>query len=135
MDSRLQQAAGAYAGIPNSVYTTNERNLDKGSSMPEETWAPMYLTKNAILEKRLYLIFKDKFELFCKKQNDYGPGNIAKFGEHGVLVRVSDKVERLINLMNNGTIPNNESIADTWDDILLYAAIAILVREGHWPTS
>ena len=36
--------------------------------------------------------------LFDKKQHDYGPQNISKFGMLGVLVRSSDKLERLIHL-------------------------------------
>ena len=40
-------------------------------------------------------------QLFDKKHSDYGPHNIDKFGIMGVLVRSSDKMERLINLPNN----------------------------------
>ena len=38
-------------------------------------------------------------KLFDKKQRDYGSGNIARFGEQGVLVRSSDKFERLVILL------------------------------------
>lgn len=36
--------------------------------------------------------------LFDIKQQDYGPGNIARFGTFGCVVRMSDKLERLNNL-------------------------------------
>ena len=111
---------------------TVNRNLHTDDIM----WGPAYSTSYNALESALYIIFKDKFELFCKKQMDYGPFNISKFGEYGVLIRTSDKVERMINLSKRITlkeIPANESIDDTWSDILLYAAIALLIRQGSWP--
>lgn len=48
--------------------------------------------------KKFIALFLDHIQLFDKKQLDYGRENIAKFGEQGVLVRTSDKLERLINL-------------------------------------
>ena len=69
--------------------------------------------------------------LFDSKQHDYGPSNISKFGETGVLVRISDKVERLINL-NKAGIPEHESIDDTWQDLSIYGVIARVVRNGDW---
>ena len=54
------------------------------------------------------------------KQRDYGPGNITAFGEVGVLVRLNDKIERLKHLIGNGLVPTNESLEDTWLDIVNY---------------
>ena len=70
-------------------------------------------------------------QLFDKKQHDYGPGNIAKFGEYGVLVRTNDKLERLINLNKRGDTPANESIMDTWQDLSVYGAIARVVKQNQ----
>lgn len=78
-------------------------------------------------------VLEESALLFAKKQADYGPGNIAKFGEAGLLVRLSDKLERLINLCTSNKQPNNESIEDTLKDILNYAAIWLIVRRGKWP--
>lgn len=61
-----------------------------------------------------------------KKQRDYGPENIARFGRKGLLVRLHDKVARLENLTARGATPENESIADTYLDIIGYAAIGIM---------
>ena len=77
-------------------------------------------------------ITKELVKLFAKKQHDYGPGNIAEFGEVGVLVRMNDKMERLKNLVLNGLEASNESIEDTLDDIASYAIIYKLVRRGKW---
>ena len=71
-------------------------------------------------------------QLFEKKQHDYGPGNIAKFVEFGVLVRTNDKLERLINLNKRNDSPANESIIDTWQDLSVYGAIARVVRQDQW---
>jgi hypothetical protein len=71
--------------------------------------------------------------LFDGKQHDYGPGNIAKFGEIGVYVRLSDKIERLVTLVKSGKTPQNESLDDTLKDIANYAIIAMMIRKGMWP--
>lgn len=71
-------------------------------------------------------------DLLINKQKDYGSGNITKFGERGVLVRASDKLERLINLLENDKEPKNERIADTWRDLRNYSQIALMLREGEF---
>ena len=71
-------------------------------------------------------------ELLDRKRADYGTENIKKFGSYGVLVRVSDKVERLINLSKRNDKPNFESIEDSWRDIAGYAILALIeLREGR----
>lgn len=66
------------------------------------------------------------------KQTDYGPSNISKFGEFGVLVRASDKVERLTNLRANNKKPMNESVVDTWLDVAGYGVIGLMILHGVW---
>ena len=71
-------------------------------------------------------------ELLDRKRADYGTENIKKFGSYGVLVRVSDKVERLINLSKRNDKPNFESVEDSWRDIAGYAILALIeLREGR----
>lgn len=70
--------------------------------------------------------------LLDRKGQDYGTENIKKFGSQGVLVRVSDKVERLINLSRKDGQVNFESVEDTWKDIAGYAILALIeLREGR----
>jgi hypothetical protein len=65
-----------------------------------------------------------------KKQRDYGPENINKFGQYGLVVRTHDKIARLENLISKQTAPENEAMQDTFLDIVGYSAIGImLVRE------
>ena len=76
--------------------------------------------------------------LFDKKQRDYGPENIAKFGLTGVLVRSSDKIERLINLqaISIDSVQYkpaaNESIEDSWQDLSVYGVIARVLMANKW---
>ena len=77
--------------------------------------------------------FLSDITLFDKKQHDYGPQNIAKFGTTGVLVRSSDKLERLINLYKRDEKPEvAEPITDTWQDLSVYGAIARVCEDGEW---
>lgn len=68
--------------------------------------------------------------LLIKKHEDYGTGNLLKFGTFGILVRGSDKIERLINLHNKSESVENETILDTWMDLAGYALQAIMMLEG-----
>lgn len=69
-------------------------------------------------------------ELLCSKQHDYGHGNISKFGTVGLMVRMSDKAERLRNLRGKTTSPQNESLVDTLLDILGYSVLALMWIDG-----
>lgn len=74
--------------------------------------------------------------VLISKQKDYGPNNIARFGTAGILIRMHDKIARLLNLLkrsdnnfNTATMINavqDESIADTLVDIIGYSVIAIM---------
>ena len=70
--------------------------------------------------------------LMITKNRDYGPGNIAAFGEFGVVVRASDKVHRLANLLQSGKQPEHEKIEDTWLDLANYGLIGLLCRRDWW---
>jgi len=67
--------------------------------------------------------------LLASKQHDYGHGNITAFGMKGVLVRLSDKVERLINLKSKKSKAQNESVLDTLRDIVGYCVIALMLND------
>ena len=91
--------------------------------------------------KEIIKEFLIDIQLFDKKQGDYGPQNIAKFGVIGVLVRSSDKIERLVNLYRTSTLKQtttpatrlqDETVNDTWADLSVYGAIARLINKGKW---
>lgn len=66
--------------------------------------------------------------LLCKKQHDYGHNNITNFGIVGVSIRVCDKIARIENLKKTGA-PSNESLLDSYIDIVGYAMIATMLDE------
>lgn len=69
--------------------------------------------------------------ILAGKQHDYGHGNIAKFGIQGVVVRLSDKLERLKNLRKRPLdLAVNEPLVDTYVDIAGYAAIGMMLCDG-----
>lgn len=95
------------------------------------------------IERGWLRVAQELFELFCKKQHDYGATNIAVGGLDGVAIRVSDKVSRLWELRglgayrgSGGTSPStgDESLRDTLLDLADYGIIATLVHDGVWKT-
>jgi len=85
------------------------------------------------LEELMILVLRECYQLWCERHRKYGRLNISKFGEYGCLVRASDKLERLINSRHVNCA--DETVEDSWKDLLNYAAMALLCRRGQWPTS
>ncbi len=90
-------------------------------------------------------IQRDQYELFCKKQYDYGPQNIAvgtilktkedvKLSLLGIWFRMNDKIERLKTLLmrDNNHAVENESVIDSFSDISNYGVMAKVVAKGKW---
>ena len=79
-------------------------------------------------------------DILIRKQKDYGPENIMKFGVVGIIVRLFDKVARLNNLLlkTHGDVAEaiksnsvqGESLIDTLIDIVGYCSIALMITEG-----
>lgn len=76
------------------------------------------------------LTYQHVLDTVIGKQRDYGHGNILKFGLVGIVVRLSDKIERLKNLRSSGSTAVNESIFDTRLDIVGYSMIAMMLIDG-----
>ena len=86
----------------------------------------------------------EQWALFCKKQMDYGPSNIAmgtelktdeekRLSKIGLIVRINDKVQRLINLVvKNNREAQNEPTIDAFKDLACYGIIAQIVEAGKW---
>lgn len=91
--------------------------------------------KPSVLEIEASKLATAAVKLLIKKHNDYGPKNIADAPGGpltGLAVRLHDKVARLANLTTNGKHPSNESLQDTFVDIVNYGLIGLLVLEGKW---
>jgi hypothetical protein len=74
--------------------------------------------------------------LLVRKHHDYGPKNIAHSPGgplNGLRVRMWDKIARINNLVDSNVSPSNESLRDSFLDLLNYSAIAMMVLDGVWP--
>ena len=91
---------------------------------------------------KFHKLLKEIAELHDRKNNDYATNQdpfsnfreCERFGVpawKGVLVRMSDKVVRIFNLIDKGTT-KNESIEDSFMDLSVYSLIClILYREAN----
>ena len=89
-------------------------------------------------------IQRSMLQVFCEKQDDYGPSNIGlgksiletkediKHSTTGLIIRMSDKIHRLLHLDKENKNPNNESIDDTLIDIANYCVMTQIVRRRNW---
>ena len=90
-------------------------------------------------------IQSEQYELFCRKQYDYGPQNIAvgtilktkedvKLSLLGIWFRMNDKIERLKTLLmrDDNHAVENESVIDSFSDISNYGVMAKVVAKGKW---
>lgn len=75
----------------------------------------------------------EETEMLLKRRNEmYGDGNISKMGEEGIIVRLTDKFERPTHLLKNKMNSSEETIEDTWKDIIGYGVIGLMVRRNKW---
>ena len=80
-------------------------------------------------EKQYREIHDEAFELFKKKNKDYGDA-FADYGSIGVLVRLGDKIRRCQSITNSGIqLVNDESLRDTLIDMHNYSAMAIMLMD------
>ena len=89
-------------------------------------------------------ILDEMYNTFCKKQRNYGPGNISvgtplqtkediKLSLSGLWFRKNDKINRLKQLVVLGQPDEvGESIEDTYEDLAVYSVISLLVNRGKW---
>ena len=74
-------------------------------------------------------VHDEALELFRKKNSDYGDA-FATYGTVGVIVRMGDKIQRLISVTNKGVaLVDNESLRDTLIDLHNYAAMGIMLLD------
>ncbi len=84
----------------------------------------------------MWQVLDDAGNLLIKKHKDYGPTNISLSPGgplNGLRVRMHDKTARINHLIDSGATPENESLRDSFIDLLNYSAIALMVLDGKWP--
>ena len=88
---------------------------------------------------------KEQYELFLKKQHDYGPGNISvgtqlqtedevHLALTGLWFRMNDKIQRLKTLLMSGrdNAVQGEPMEDAYLDVSNYGIMATIVKNGKW---
>lgn len=115
---KILGSLAAAAGIGTGVFPENLTEFWSPGRSSVEQYAYQWMSHAQILETLI------------RKQFDYGHHNISRFGRYGLIVRVHDKIARLNNLVTRGDNPKNESILDTYTDIVGYSAIGIMWERG-----
>jgi hypothetical protein len=78
---------------------------------------------------RFISVQKEGLELFKKKNKDYGNA-FALYGPVGVIIRLNDKVNRLMSVTNRSiNLVSNETLRDTLIDLHNYSAMAITLLD------
>jgi hypothetical protein len=77
-------------------------------------------------------IHKECLELSINKNKDYGSQSLVKYKELGMLIRISDKIDRLDNLIFNKQKINvsDEKIEDTLKDVINYSTYIIMYQRN-----
>jgi len=77
--------------------------------------------------QQMVSVHDEALELFTKKNTDYGDA-FATYGPVGVIVRMGDKIQRLLSVSNKGvSLVDSESLRDTLIDLHNYAAMAVML--------
>ena len=96
----------------------------------DKAQGPIYQGDPNTFEGACQNIATEIAQLVISKHKDYGPSNILTFKEKGLVVRLSDKINRLQNLIWENNDPSHEAVEDTFMDIAGYAIIGIMLTKG-----
>lgn len=81
--------------------------------------------------EQMIAVQQEGLELFKKKNADYGDA-FANYGTVGVIMRMGDKIQRLVSITNNGVnLIDTESLRDTLIDLHNYSAMAIMLIDEY----
>ena len=89
-----------------------DRLIDPDAAPSEPAWGPAVALELA--------------DMLAGKQARYGCNNILRFGYLGIAIRMSDKVERILQAQRTGQTDDEDPFAD----IVGYAVIAHMVNDG-----
>ena len=116
-DSELDSLAGLESAASLAMYSLG-LEMDPTFGIPSELSA---------IKNRVAL-----HALLVDRQAKYGPTNITRFGLLGILIRVTDKAERLKNLISTGVVTSDESVVDTLSDVIGYYVVATMFCRGDF---
>ena len=96
------------------------------------------------MTKEFKRLQREQYELFLKKQHDYGPGNISvgtmlqtqdevHLALTGLWFRMNDKIQRLKTmLLSRRESAVDEPMEDAYLDVSNYGIMATIVKNGKW---
>ena len=130
----------------NKFIMTATGTTDPKSDLKSETSSPIKEceTKFPEMTKEFKKILNEQYDLFCRKQLNYGPENISvgtkletpeevKLSLTGLWFRMNDKINRLKQLVLLSKPDQvGESILDSYSDLSVYGVIAQIVARGKW---
>jgi len=106
--------------------------------MEEQRMSTKWLTeiKDIDFKEHVRNTFSEAEDMLLRKHEDYGPTNIANApggALNGLRVRMHDKLARINHLIDKGVTPTNESLRDSFLDLVNYGIIAMMVIDEKWP--
>jgi hypothetical protein len=114
----------------------DDNTLDRLQSWDDNLQASTNKAVNDEFIAEVWRVLDSAGNLLIRKHHDYGPKNVAHSPGgplNGLRVRMWDKVARINNLVDSKVHPSNESLRDSFVDLLNYSAIAIMVLDKTWP--
>jgi len=79
--------------------------------------------------KQMTTVQNEALELFAKKNTDYGD-SFTTFGPIGIIVRMQDKINRLVSVSNKSiSFVNDETLRDTLIDLHNYSAMVVMLLD------
>ena len=120
----------------------DSKNLKQGKTTNAKE---MLEEKYPMMTSEFRRIQEEQYDLFCKKQLDYGPGNISvgtqllneeevKLSLTGLWFRMNDKIQRLKTMLLDGRAAavKDEPMEDAYLDVSNYGIMATIVKNGKW---
>ena len=121
------------------------KDTPKGTSEPEYDVIKKMEEEWPEMTKEFKKIQKAQYELFLRKQHDYGPGNISvgtflvtpeeiKLSLTGLWFRMNDKLQRIKTLLlgDKKSAVKDEPLEDAYLDVSNYGIMATIVSRGKW---
>lgn len=97
-------------------------------------WYPLGESADTVAEAGVLDTMAVAFDVWQARHRKYGRGNIAATGAVGCVVRAQDKLARLVNLyLHKGGEGNDETVNDSWIDLINYAIMGYMCQNNKWP--
>ena len=102
-------------------------------------------TGKMLFEWMMFPYYRKAFEVLVERQRRYGPANILKAGEWGVMEQIQNKVSRARAQLNGsieaGSVVLDEMSPETAEvyrdsllDLVNYSIILLALSDGSWTT-